>query len=602
MAKRRKKKVRPSRSTGRPTALTRPSIPKKARATRSGAGPPELLLEVRRLLKSQSPLPVIAWVSGLIAATDPRRAHPIDRKAHEAVPALANLVSAFIEIETPETAALLAVAEVLIDDEDLLEEIRRARSVGPYTAPEFLSRLGETTAHRTVETVHALGDGENIVVGARLPDGQELTALVYIDHNLGTVAKDGFLIDQPIAAMVGTFMGASIVDAHTSANDIPPADARARLTEAISNGALMFPPFESETWPQARAAVQWMARLLPEGGAGYVRPEWTEKQKSDLARRFFASPAGRPLDDRERRDLLESILWYGTDYGPGDPMRWSAPAAEILLLDWIPRKIVADRDYLALAPALLSAFVRFCDAERGIPSDLTAETLNAIETFAPEYHAIVASPRLQGPAALLAAMGVIDPDEGWLTGGDEDFDDWSHPQFMLDGLAQQVGGKAALDALDTRPLPDEEFDWKGIPDDIHPRVEEVLDLCDRGSLDLFDLEFRTACRRMLARVACGDPEVFRRKGRSDTAAASLVWIVGKANDLLGSFGGMPVKDAARYFGLSSTMSQRAPTLLAAAGVTGRGYDGAPRLGSPDFLTSVKRGDLIERRDRYMSQL
>jgi hypothetical protein len=31
-----------------------------------------------------------------------------------------------------------------------------------------------------------LGDGESVLLGARLPD-HELTAVIYIDHNLGTV-------------------------------------------------------------------------------------------------------------------------------------------------------------------------------------------------------------------------------------------------------------------------------------------------------------------------------------------------------------------------------------------------------------------------------
>ncbi|QGK48821.1 hypothetical protein [Mycobacterium intracellulare] len=79
--------------------------------------------------------------------------------------------------------------------------------------------------------------------------------------------------------------------------------------------------------------------------------------------RFFTSPDGARLDDPDRRDLLESLLWYGTDYGPGDPLRWSPVRVEILLDDWIPRKIVAPVRYLAKAPELLRAFIRFAHAE-----------------------------------------------------------------------------------------------------------------------------------------------------------------------------------------------------------------------------------------------
>ena len=105
----------------------------------------------------------------------------------------------------------------------------------------------------------------------------------------------------------------------------------------------MFPPLETETWPASRPLTEWLVRLLPEGGTGYVRPKWSEAGKNKLAKRFFGSEFGKPLDDDDHRDLLDQFLWFGTDYGPGDPLRWSPVAVEILLADWIPRKIVAAR-------------------------------------------------------------------------------------------------------------------------------------------------------------------------------------------------------------------------------------------------------------------
>jgi hypothetical protein len=57
---------------------------------------------------------------------------------------------------------------------------------------------------------------------------------------------------------------------------------------------------------------------------------------------------------------------------PGDPQRWSPVAVEILLADWIPRKITARAEQLSKAPDLLRAFIRFCHAEREIRPALTA--------------------------------------------------------------------------------------------------------------------------------------------------------------------------------------------------------------------------------------
>ena len=103
-------------------------------------------------------------------------------------------------------------------------------------------------------------------------------------------------------------------------------------------------------------------------------------------------------------------------------------------------------------------------------------------------------------------------------------EDWylSRPHLMkaeLDSLklcelAAEVGGDDVLEALDDSPLPDEPFDWTGIAEDIAPRVREVLAMVDRCCDDLLDVEYRTACRRLLARAAVGDPKVFRRKAKS----------------------------------------------------------------------------------------
>ena len=143
-------------------------------------------------------------------------------------------------------------------------------------------------------------------------------------------------------------------------------ESRKRITEAIEAGAITFPPFETESWPACRPLVEWITSLLPAGGEGYQRPEWNAEDTDGLTDRFLASPFAAGVADPDHQLLLDNILWFGTDYGPGDPLRWSPVSVEILLGDWIPRKIVADAAHLSKAPELLRAFVQFCHAERGI--------------------------------------------------------------------------------------------------------------------------------------------------------------------------------------------------------------------------------------------
>ena len=559
---------------------------------------PDLLADVRCALADPDPLILLSMVSTLLCVTDTRRAHPFAQPDSPDLAALTReeLVRTFLDVPAPETSALLAViAEMAGDDDVLRARIRRELAARPKLEPAWLAQLSETSTYRAVRMSHVLGDGDNIMLGVRLPGGHDLTCLVYIDHNLGGLVKDAFVVPTSIANMVAKFRRVS-EDPDTRWDDISLADARAWVEAAIELATITFPPLETETWPTCRALVEWITRGLPDGGTGYQRQQWDSEALARITDRFFASQHGARLDDPDHRGLLESLLWYGTDYGPGDPLRWSPVKTEILLDDWIPRKIVAPAEYLAKAPDLLRAFIPFAHAEVGLRSDLTDETLAAIDDWEPQYQQTIRSPRPQGPAALLAALGIDTEDMTDVPVGADGPE--SFERSMLGWLALDVGDQVQLDRLDDDPLPDEPFRWDGIPDDVTARVHDVLALTDRCCDKVLDVEYRTACRRVLARVASQGPEVFRRKGRAESAAAALVWTVGKANDLFEQrTGDMQVRDLMRHFGLGqSSIAQRAATLLRAGGFDDNTH--AVTLGSPDYLAAARRRRIIKMRDNY----
>ena len=566
------------------------------------------MADVRRAMRDDHPLELLALTSSMLAAIDPRSRDPFARSNDEGEDELSveELVAAFLDIEQPETSALLAVIGELTEDDLLRARIRRELMLRMHAPPGWLTSLGDVEVYRTTETVHVLGDGDNVYLALRWPTGHELVCVVYIDHNLGTIVKDAFVIPEPYSAVVDTYTSLAD-DPDTEWRDLDPAAARPRVTDAIAIAAMTYPPFESDTWPACRAIVEWAARMLPEGGHGYEFSLWSEDELAALATRFLASPLGAGFATAEDRDRLETILEFGSGYPPCDPMRWSPVAVEIVLADRIPRKIVADVPYLAGFPDLLRAFVTFCHRERGISAALTEETVRAVDEWEPQYLEIIASPRPQGPAALLARMGVLDPDQFDVAELDIDLDNWGRyddetfAEMMLDTLRTTVGGDDALQVLDARPLPDEEFARDGIPDDVHARVTEVQALCDECCDALLDAEYRTACRRFLAVVARGDPNVFRRKARNETAAAAVCWIVGRANDAFSSYpGGLYVKDLMAYFGLKQGgASQRATTMLRAGGFDQPMY-GDLTLGSPRYLVSRRRADIIALRERYQA--
>lgn len=541
--------------------------------------------------------------SGLIAVLDPRRKNPFEEPSGSAGTELTldELTAMFTDLEMPETTAMLALIGQLGCDRPARARAREAAILRFDPLPGWLASLDKASVYRAVEMTDPLGDGEEIMLGVRLATKDEFTLLLYIDHNLGTVVKDAVGVPAPISAVVDQ-MDASKIDPDVRLRTFDLADARARLEEAVERGARTFPPIESDTWPGCRPLVEWAMRGLPTGGASYIRPEWSERKKKALARRFFASDFGAELDSADHRDLLGNLIWFGSDYGPGDPLRWSPVAVEMVLVDWIPRKIRADVRYLAKAPKLLRAFIRFCHAERHVRPDLTDDTLAAVDAFERTYMEIIRTPRPIGAAALLDAIGVLGPDsdlppELWSPGEDDAY----FAERKLGELSRAVGGQRALDELDDTPLPDEKLSWAGIADEVRPAVNAIAQILDDRCMQVLDIEYRTACRRLLARAAAGDPaSIGRRSAKPMVSAAAICWLVGQANGLFS--GGMLVKDLVAHFdGVAHVSSQRAHVFLQAAGIDADGLDGIV-LCTPQLLVSACRRRIIALRDQYAAML
>lgn len=529
-------------------------------------------------------------MSGFLEVTDPRSRDLFARDEQQT--SLAELVESFIGTSYAETTAALTAMRAMVADEVLAARIGRELATRRHAMPDWLTGLHQAGAEPQVWFLtHVLGDGDDYLFGVKLPSGHALSALVYVDHNLGTVVKDAFVIPEPLEDLALT-VGTTIDDPDQSLTRTDPANARAVMETAIDHGSRLYPPLESDSWPMCRPLVEWMLRMLPSGGVAPEPKEWSEEAKAAISADFFASPYGEPLDREDERSLLDSVLWFGTGYATGDPFRWSPVSVEMLLADWFPRKIIAETSYLAKLPDLLRAYIRYCHDRQGIRASLTEETLAAVDEYEPEYQRVIRSARAQGPAALLAGMFPMP------TGGEEDL---STGDILLEGLDRKVGGRFALQNLDDQPLPDEPFEWAGIADDVRPVIREVLAHCDRCADELLDVEHRTAMRRFLSRAAVGDPAAFRRKASPARGAAAIAWVICRANDTVGAYwSGLSGQDLLAWFGVKGSVSQRAEPLLRANGVDPRKLYGSMDLGAPDLLTSKRRTAIIASRDRWMS--
>lgn len=553
------------------------------RATR-GADAPEdqqLFQSLRTALRSGEPLEFLAVVSGLLEVTDPRSRDPF--APDERRLGLDDLVESFVGTPYAETTAALTAIRALVPNEVLAARIGRKLETRRQPLPDWLKELGQVRPDPHVWLMtHVLGDGDDYLLGVTLPSGEALSALVYVDHNMGTVVKDAFVVTgspEDLAIKMGTL----IDDPDQSLARTDPAMARAVIEAAIDAGSMLYPPLTSDSWPMCRPLVEWMARMLPSGGVVHEPKEWSPAETAAVVGEFFASGFGEALDREDERSLLESVVWFSTGYATGDPWRWSPVTVEMLLADWFPRKVIAEPAYLARLPELLRAYVRYCHDRNGIRSNLTEETLAAVDRYEPDYLQLVLGERQKSMAEATVASERVTH----LT------DDEVH----VDYLGHEVGGVETLMALDAEPLPDEELDWTGIPEEIHPAVQAILDACDTCAEAVLDVEHRTAMRRLLARAAKGEPILFRRKASPVRGAAAVAWVICSANRTIGSHRSpMTGKDLLAHFSITGSVTDRTQSLIRAAAVDLDLTYGSLRVGDPGLLVSRRRRELVEDRD------
>jgi Domain of unknown function (DUF6398) len=179
-------------------------------------------------------------------------------------------------------------------------------------------------------------------------------------------------------------------------------------------------------------------------------------------------------------------------------------------------------------------------------------------------------------------------------------ENWRTKAVVLERLAGGVDKIAEFD-VDT-PLPDEAFDDTGVPVDLALDLAHVLTMVDHCCDAMFDVEHRTACRRLLNAIVGRDSTPFRRFTDPRKIAAALCWIVGKANASLSPRDGILVRDLMAHFGLpDGTVSTIGDQLLSAGGFDREKYRDFP-LGSARYLTVKRRRQIQTEHETTLERL
>jgi hypothetical protein len=295
------------------------------------------------------------------------------------------LAESFVMSGFPPMTALARAMAILHTDREVAQRVLDA-------VPAVVGRpLWAVSMHKieitnTLVQSDPLNDGINVVVSFRWPSGGSASAVVFIDHNMGSIAKDAFVVPLSFDQMMEIYEESE--GEHLTKEPISFADARAHIEGAIETFERSWPPVETDTWPTSRPFVEWLIGHLPEGGARIEHPEVSEAERDAVIDAFVADRGAsiESLSADDVRLLVGSLIDYACDYGPGDPLRWSATAVELVLADWYARKVFGlDDDLMRRMPDVLEHLVRHAHALRSIPADLTDDAVASILEWTPEY-------------------------------------------------------------------------------------------------------------------------------------------------------------------------------------------------------------------------
>jgi hypothetical protein len=296
-----------------------------------------------------------------------------DDESTGGLPQPGEFVRMFLDSSDPRLHVLAWTVAQLLPDARLQKEV--AAALDPDAVPPWLRQLADAAVVAAWQTTDPLRDSTDIVVSLRVGEF-DLTVIGLVDFNAGGALKDGFVVPAPLPAVQDALSASGETGMETW--DLSPADARTWLTDAIAVGRTAEPPFESDSWPQARPLVEWALRLCPLGGRGWERRRWTSEDVETVVDGFAAAPEGAVLTEREDRAVLVDALHGLARDTFADPQLISAVRLELGLGYLWPTTLHHDLDRLLGLPDLLVPYVRWAHGRRGIPADDTEQALAAI--------------------------------------------------------------------------------------------------------------------------------------------------------------------------------------------------------------------------------
>jgi hypothetical protein len=396
-----------------------------ARRSAAGTTPEAIARRIARDVEGLTgALDAELWASRLLGAFwDQRPNLPLHESADHALIYGRPLVEALSRTGGSGTRAALMILAAVDDAElgGLAHQLADGLPDRPREPdPTWLGDVGNAEiTGAAVMREDVFDDGFTMFLEARHPGGETHAVGVYIDNNLGVMAKDILLADSidRVAEVMRRNPGD---DGELRLEQIDPAVAAVEIRAAMDLTEMTLDPPVSDDYAGLRALAMLRADEVPGGAMASQREEMPAEDRDALRDDFLASPEGGAFaPDGDEAFVVSLAIDFCADYVDGRPLRWSPVVVELFMAGWVPRKVLADAGVFEVLPAALDAWVRFSGRRRGIPEWAIAVTQEAIPRWRDEMTSAGSDLTSAGPAKqfLTAAQeaGVDVTDERALT-------------------------------------------------------------------------------------------------------------------------------------------------------------------------------------------
>ncbi|HMK96674.1 MAG TPA: hypothetical protein VK425_03945 [Acidimicrobiales bacterium] len=350
-----------------------------------------------------SPLEVELWASQLWSIW--QRGYLVD---NDPVAVLAGGLIGYASEHPGHAAVMVLEALAAVAPEpyrDQAAEAARALSSSGAAQPAWAGQVGKsepTEAWLISDPID--DDGVSVVVGFDGHAGAD-TVAIYVDHNLGGMAQDAFVI--PVS--VGKFMDRLRARGERRAHrPLDLAEAAARWRAALEVTDLTVGPLVDDELHVLRALLLSRLAKMPTRGKVPTPPKVDDQARAALVRSFLSSDDASQLagSHPQGQETVEHIAWqlarFSLDYVVGTPLRFSPDMVQRFCLDWAPRKLALRDEAFSLVSEVLSSWIRFVGRRRGIPPSAMQEAVQAVPQFTPEMIRLSRDPGTWGPAKTIA--------------------------------------------------------------------------------------------------------------------------------------------------------------------------------------------------------